>query len=451
MECIDDKGRPGFKFGESGFCYWHDKTEEGIGKAKQKAYLQGVAEGGGKLENAELSIDYLKAFHRLVSGHPHIYKQVIEEIHKRARGSAGGQAKAKRSLEGDGEGIELEDILAHPIDESPLKVTNAAPLSGFLEETDDYIDTSVVIAKEGVFTGTDSQPRFKPYDALAESSKWFLGTPITNGHIPGEVQPETRRIGQIINVQSRPDTRDVFGTARFFKNHLNEDELTRLRSGSPIDGSIGYKTPIKYETGKFNDADYVGIETGPFILDEYAILPDAKGACSSEMGCGIFQNAAPTDKLVLDKDGKVRKCPKKENEADQMTEEMEKKFNAALDEIKSLKDELEKLKNAAPVDIKPLEDKIADFETKFANQAKIESDAKIASEKIAFKKLLNAAAATESDTLYDAYKADPVGWLGGNKEKLLNEAETKDPQGKKQANASGAFDLQAKQAELWGY
>lgn len=403
----------------------------------------------------ELSLDYLTAFHKFVSSHPHIYGAVKEEIHKRARGSAGGQAKAKRALEGGGEDISLEEMLEHPADESPVKVTNAAPLSGLLAETDDYIDTSVVIAKEGVFTGTDSQPRFKPYDALAESSKWFLGTPITNGHIPGEVQPDTRRIGQIINVQPRPDTRDVFGTARFFKNRLNEEELTRLRSGTPIDGSIGYKTPVKYETGRFNDTDYVGIETGPFILDEYALVD--KGACSSSMGCGIFQNSAP-DKLVLDKDGNVRKCPKKLNEADNMTEDVE-----------AIKAEFTKQLNAANETIGTLTKTVSELTTKleglatehktlneaFNGKITAESEVKANELKATFKKTLNAAAATESDVLWDQVKGmNPVeyeGWKSANSGKLLNEVENKDPKGKKQANAAGAFDLQAEQAKLWGY
>jgi hypothetical protein len=49
MKCTE-KGRPGWKFGESGKCYTYTpgdlKSEK---EAKRKAHLQGVAMGEGKL------------------------------------------------------------------------------------------------------------------------------------------------------------------------------------------------------------------------------------------------------------------------------------------------------------------------------------------------------------------------------------------------------------------
>jgi len=398
-----------------------------------------------------MSVEYLRAFHKFVFSHPHIYGAVKEEIHKRARGSAGGQAKARRALEGGGEDIELEEMLEHVPDESPVKATNAAHVEGEIIETDQYFDVPTVFTKEGVWTGTNGIPTLKTFDALKASAPWFVGAPITPKHIETDtIRPDDRRLGHVISATAREDKRDIFGIGRYFKSLLNEDEITKLQNKQNLDGSPGYFTPVRSEAGNFGGKDYQATEIGPYVVTEYATFFDGtQGACNSASGCGPFQNAA--DKLVLDKNGNVRKCPKQQNEADKMTEELEKKFNAALEEIASLKGELEKLKNAAPVDIAPLATEIADLKEKFANAAKVESDAKVATEKIAFKKLLNAAAATESDTMFDAFKADPVGWMSGNKDKLLNEAETKDPKGKKQANAAGAFDLQAEQARLWGY
>jgi len=53
MRC-SDKGKPGYKYGESGKCYTYtpgNMSEEK--EAKKNAYLQGVAIGGGKLPEDE--------------------------------------------------------------------------------------------------------------------------------------------------------------------------------------------------------------------------------------------------------------------------------------------------------------------------------------------------------------------------------------------------------------
>jgi len=49
MSC-NEKGKSGWKFGASGKCYTYPTgNEKASGIAKKKAYLQGVAVGGGKL------------------------------------------------------------------------------------------------------------------------------------------------------------------------------------------------------------------------------------------------------------------------------------------------------------------------------------------------------------------------------------------------------------------
>jgi len=49
MSC-NENGKSGWKFGKSGKCYTYPVgNEKASGRAKQKAYLQGAAIGGGKL------------------------------------------------------------------------------------------------------------------------------------------------------------------------------------------------------------------------------------------------------------------------------------------------------------------------------------------------------------------------------------------------------------------
>ncbi len=403
-----------------------------------------------KSANAAPSLEYLAAFHKFVKGHALIYDQIKAEIHKKARGSAGGTAKAKRALEGGGEEIDIEDITEHLDEETPVKVTNAAQMQGDYIETDEYIDAPTVFAKEGVFTGTNGVPTKKDYDVLKVNVPRFLGASATPDHIQTDtLRPSDRWLGHAVNVTARDDKRDIFGYTRYYKNSLNPDELEKIKNKQYPDGSIGYFTETRQERGVFNGEPYEAVEVGPYIISEYAtFFNGTKGACSREMGCGPFQNARgkkdetkSDDKLVLDKNGKVVKCPKKKNEADHMTEELEKKLNSATDEIASLKAELEKLKNAAPVDIKPLEDKIADLSTKFENKTKVEDEAKEAAYKEEFKKSLNASAATEIDTLWPVVKdMNPMqyeSWKFTNSAKLLTEAEKKAATGKKLTDAAG--------------
>lgn len=414
------------------------------------------AKNRSKYANASPSFDYLKAFHKFVKGHAMIYDQIKAEIHKKARGSAGGQARAKRALEGGGdEEIDLEDIMEG---ETPVKVTNAAYVDGDIIETEEYFDVPTVFTKEGVWTGTNGVPTLKTFEALKASAPWFMGAPITPTHIETDtIRPSDRRLGHVISATAREDKRDVFGVSRYYKSLLTDDEQTKIKNRENVDGSPGYFTPVRSETGDFDGKQYQAVEIGPYVVTEYATFFDGThGACDSASGCGPFQNAKSKkdeiksdDKLVLDKNGKVTKCPKKQkNEADQMTEELEKKLNSATTEIESLKAELEKLKNAAPVDIKPLEDKIADLSTKFENKAKTEGEAKEAAYKEAFRKQLNAAASTEIDALWPIVKdMNPMqyeAWKFTNSGKLLTEAEKKAATGKKLTDAAGDLVAQAK-------
>jgi len=459
MECSEN-GKNGFKWGENGACYLHDGTPEGMKAAKEKCIKQGLAEGGGKLENAGPSIEYLTAFHRFVSSHPHIYGQVKEEIHKRARASAGGQAKAKKVLDDE---ISFDDLSLSG--ESPVKAFNAAYQDGDIIETDEYFDVPTVFAKEGVFTGTNGIPTLKKYEVLKANAPRFLGVPITDKHLQTDtLRPDDRWLGHAISATPRDDKRDIFGISRYYKKDLKPEEVAKIQNKQFPDASPGYFTITKSETGDFDGIHYDAIEEGPYNVVEYANFFDGtKGACSQAMGCGPFQNQAPDDVLVLT-DGNVRKCPKKLNEANKMAEDIEavkadftKQLNAANEII-----------TGQAASITALTGKISELTTKLdgiANEHKIlneafqkkatdEVTARDAANKGEFKKTLNAAAASEVDALWTQVKtlnpAEYEAWKITNSAKLLTEAERKDPKGKKQLNASG-FDLAAEQAKVFNY
>lgn len=54
MECRSN-GKPGFKFGEEGYCYTYDPDDErSKERAKQKAINQGIAMGEIEIDNPEV-------------------------------------------------------------------------------------------------------------------------------------------------------------------------------------------------------------------------------------------------------------------------------------------------------------------------------------------------------------------------------------------------------------
>lgn len=444
MEC-QVNGKPGFKYGQSGKCYTHNGTEEGIKSAKKKAIKQGLAMGEGKLEDAsgEPTLEYLTAFHNYVKDHPDVYDHIKSEVHLKARGSAGGKISAAKKK------LALVDIADNDADDVPImeKATNAAyPGDGDIIETDEYIDAPTVFAKEGVFTGTNGRPTKKVYDTLKASANRFLGAPLTAQHLQTDtLRPSDRWLGHIVSAEARDDKRDVYGYSRYFKSNLTDDEIEKIREGEYPDGSIGYFTSISEESGEFDGKEYNAVETGPYVITEYATFFDGtKGACSRLDGCGPFQNAAPDDIT------KVDNMTGDDTELIKRFEKLEKQLNESSEKNDRLEAEIVELKQKNEA----LEGKHKTLNEAFEAKQTAEAEAKTAADKALFVKQLNAASAAdpaEVEKMFNAYKADPVGWLAENRKKLLNEVDPKDPNGKKYGNSAEEFDLKNKQKELFGY
>lgn len=423
-----------------------------------------------------LSLEYLTSFHDLIKAHPAVYKHVLEEVHLKARGSAGGKKRWSQLTED--EAIALIDpgddpnILEEPEKQNNGRFTNASPTGKVLAEDDETITVEVFPIAEGVFTGTNGVPTLKKFDEFAPYVHWLDGVPITKGHLwpeEPEVTHATYKPGKLNNTGLDPDNRRARAEGRYFKNQITPERLAQIKSGTPHDGSIEYICSLKDESGEFNGKHYDRVEVGPYYFYNYAEVPhgactvaDGCGIQANAQGCGPFQNAKKKDdfpksddKLILD-DGKVKKCPKKQkNGEDSMSEELLKPI---LDRLDAIDKRIEKFENAKPpeVDFSPINSEIESLKEKFANAAKEQDAAKDAADKTAFKeKFLNAAAATEIDTIWPEVRSlSPMefeSWKQTNAGKLLTEAEKKETKGRKQTNAASGWDLAAEQAKVWGY
>jgi len=95
-----------------------------------------------------------------------------------------------------------------------------------------------------------------------------------------------------MNVIPRPDKKDVVAVARYYKEKLSPEDLTRIKSGVPYDGSIAYTTHTTMAEGQYNGQKYDAIEDGGYHFYHFAELPNGRGACSTKDGCGFMMNGA---------------------------------------------------------------------------------------------------------------------------------------------------------------
>jgi len=453
QECQLD-GSDGYRYGPEGKCYTHDGTEESRKAAKAKAEEQGRAIEASKHTNSTLSYEYLKAVYDRVMAHPSIWEQIKGKIHVAARGSAGGQLKAKYATE-------------------LIKSENSA---GGIIETDEYIDVPTVFMKEGVWTGADGTPTLKKYENMKPSAKWFLGAPITPHHLMTDTaRPTDRRIGQVVRSEARDDRRDIAGISRFFKSQLTNDELDKIRNLQFPGGSAGYFTPRLSETGEFDGKLYHAVEAGPYSVGEYAVFFDGtRAACERVDGCGPYQNSAgvESDDVPDLEGGETTTCPlklKNQGIDDMNSEEFKKLLNEAVSPVTEAVqgittriDALEKQLNEAPKladqpEFKALEDSIKQLNSALPDIKQFKDEQEAAKDlkaRTAFSKLLNAASLEDGkvpDKIWNEAKADPIGFLDEHPEMRLGTVKQTEFTGKILNSDGSEFDLAAEQAKLYNY
>jgi len=181
------------------------------------------------------------------------------------------------------------------VNSADVKLNSALSGSKVIYEDDNVIDVPVVPMREGVFTGSDGVPTLKKYEYFGKDAHWLEGQPILKGHTaPTElVTYKHDRIGKLINVMTRPDKKDVVAVARYYKNKLSPDDIARIKSDIPYDGSIAYTTHTTFEDGEYDGKRYGAIEDGGYHFYHFADLGSERGACSHEEGCGFLLNEAP--------------------------------------------------------------------------------------------------------------------------------------------------------------
>lgn len=299
--------------------------------------------------------------------------------------------------------------------------------SKVIRETDEYIDIPVIPMREGVFTGTDGIPTFKPYEVIKRDAHWLEGQPILRGHtLPTEIVTYKHdRIGKLLNVRPRDDRRDVIAVARYFKSKITPEELERIRSGVPYDGSIAYTCKTVMKDGEFNGEKYNAVETEGYHFYHFAEVPE--GACSVDKGCGfnlnekyngdvmvkknekkIDETEIEDEEFVTDEDGNEclkdelvdGKCPMVDDE-DFEFEDEDFKENASITVDVNIPDEFVQKLTALTSEMEELKALLTEL-------VNIKSNAAVEDDFAAFKMQLNAAARKDAEAHYAGFQEK--GW-----------------------------------------
>lgn len=171
-----------------------------------------------------------------------------------------------------------------------------------------YIVAPVVMINEGVLNGNQGAIYYAPRAVNNRVERWN-DIPVTLGH------PEDAS-GNKISARS-PKVSDKYTVGRIFaatftgnklkaKAYLDEElmkekapgTLRDILRGGQVELSTGLYTSTVNETGDFKGKSYTK-RLVSYEPDHLALLPNDRGACSLEDGCGVNTNALVTNSLTF--------------------------------------------------------------------------------------------------------------------------------------------------------
>jgi hypothetical protein len=110
---------------------------------------------------------------------------------------------------------------------------------------------------------------------------------------------DTRTVGRVYN--TNVEGKKLKAEVWFDEDKLNtisENTLLAINESKEIEVSLGMFTDNEEKEGEYEGEKYIGIAHN-HRPDHLAILPDQKGACSCEDGCGIGANSRENDKWIV--------------------------------------------------------------------------------------------------------------------------------------------------------
>jgi len=168
--------------------------------------------------------------------------------------------------------------------------------------TPETIKVPVIMMVPGVRNGSNGPMLHTAEGLSAIASQWnsipvVIGHPQNNeGQYVAVNSTEVPKVGVISN--SRWEDNKLKADVTFTASTLSTTDAVcyqLITAGQPIDISIGAFATETKQVGVYEGEAYAGVTTG-YIPDHLAILPNEKGACSNEDGCGVRVNQLQTKK-----------------------------------------------------------------------------------------------------------------------------------------------------------
>jgi len=169
-----------------------------------------------------------------------------------------------------------------------------------------HLVVPVVMMVEGVHNGSQG-PLLHEITELGKFPDSWNGIPVVIYHPTKDDEPvsanspeiiDTRTVGRVYN--TNVEGKKLKAEVWFDEDKLNtisETTLNDINDSKEIEVSLGMFTENEEKEGEYEGEEYVAIAHN-HRPDHLAILPDQKGACSVEDGCGIGANEESTDELI---------------------------------------------------------------------------------------------------------------------------------------------------------
>ena len=191
---------------------------------------------------------------------------------------------------------------------SLINTNSAYTISVKKHEGEKHLVVPVVMMVEGVHNGSHG-PLFHPATELGKFPEVWNGIPVIVSH--------PQKNGVYVSANS-PDIVDEQVIGRVYNTRMEDGKLKaevwinenkaiqvhpeilgHLHEGKPINVSVGVFTEDELTPGEWNGEKYIGIAKN-HRPDHLALLPNEKGACSLEDGCGLGINKKGGDNGAIE-------------------------------------------------------------------------------------------------------------------------------------------------------
>lgn len=172
----------------------------------------------------------------------------------------------------------------------------------------EHLVVPVIAAQEGVMNDI-----FYPAELLSNTKQLWEDVPIRVNHaydVYGNLvsarslkREETQNIGRFYNISFKDNKLkgEIWVNIAKAEELGHGDLITKFESGEMMEVSTGLVGGTTKKTGIFNNKSFT-TEMTAIIPDHLALLPDTKGACTIDEGCGAMRvncddNATPKEKF----------------------------------------------------------------------------------------------------------------------------------------------------------